>query len=106
MKELHRKLQLLNKNSKIILLNETGLLEQHRLALYMKYVDGMSYKEMSCVPPFDSYDPGVISGIALRARRELNSIIEEQYELLSGRVRKIIDIMYEIDPAGFNKPID
>lgn len=97
MKQLTKRLAMLNKNSLDILFNQTGLPELHRKALNLKYIDELTAKEITKTSDFNTYDVETMQGILGRARRDLNRLIDTQYELYDKEVMKIIDIMSEFD---------
>lgn len=97
MNEIHMRLKALNKNSAKILLEKIGLSDKYRDLLYLKYVENLSFKEISLKDKFKNYDTNILSAMAWQARKELNNIIEQQYNLLDDEIKSIIDTLKEIN---------
>lgn len=87
-----KKLNRLNKRSAKMLLNNIGLKERYRKILWMKYIEGKTAIEIS---EDLGYARETINNIILKARTELEEIINDQYDLCDDKLRDIIDYLIE-----------
>lgn len=97
MDNFNKRLTILNKNSMKALLNDIGLTDKNKNILYLKYVDNLSFKEISATEMFKNYDTSTLTVMAWKARKELENIIEQQYTLLNDELKNIINALKNLN---------